>query len=299
MNSFIYYLLIFLSISIKHGHSYSSGAPPIACGPMLPQHDVSSQACSSKYIIESNTLQYSTNDTVQITIRGSTISNTFRGILLIAKTKTNQQIIGTWSVLDSTIQTLSCGGIPNTGITHNSPVDKSSIHASWHPPSTITNDPIVIKATIVQSFNQIYVGCFSITLTAKSTNALTTVASGQDHVFVCKRSANDKISVVRGINPLGNSPTVLGGTTANLGGKLTPTLLALRNGVAYCEFNLSNFSASKRRRRAIAKLSQSQPYSTLIAIGNLDRFDRMIKHTSRAALPRIVRLNIATAIAYN
>ncbi|CAF1498313.1 unnamed protein product, partial [Rotaria sordida] len=133
--------------------------------------------CSSKYLIESDKLQYHTSDTVRITVRGSTNDDTFRGILLVAKTKTSQQIIGTWSVVGSDIKTLNCGGIDNTGITHNSPSDKSSIEALWHPPSTIIEDSIVIKATIVQSFDKIYVDCFSITLTAKPTDTTTTVAS--------------------------------------------------------------------------------------------------------------------------
>ncbi|CAF4097525.1 unnamed protein product [Rotaria sordida] len=113
---------------------------------MLPRHGVSSQQCSSKYLIESDKLQYHTSDTVRITVRGSTNDDTFRGILLVAKTKTNQQIIGTWSVVGSDIKTLNCGGIDNTGITHNSPSDKSSIEALWHPPSTIIEDSIVINS---------------------------------------------------------------------------------------------------------------------------------------------------------
>ncbi|CAF4255500.1 unnamed protein product, partial [Rotaria sordida] len=96
---------------------------------------------------------------------------------LVAKTKTSQQIIGTWSVVGSDIKTLNCGGIDNTGITHNSPSDKSSIEALWHPPSTIIEDSIVIKATVVHSYHQIYVDCFNITLTAKPTDTTTTVAS--------------------------------------------------------------------------------------------------------------------------
>ncbi|CAF4190194.1 unnamed protein product, partial [Rotaria sordida] len=111
------------------------------------------------------------------TVRGSTNDDTFRGILLVAKTKTNQQIIGTWSVIGSNIKTLNCGGIDNTGITHNSPSDKLSIEALWHPPSAIIEDSIVIKATIVHSFDQIYVDCFSITLAAKPIDATITVKS--------------------------------------------------------------------------------------------------------------------------
>ncbi|CAF3162644.1 unnamed protein product [Rotaria sp. Silwood2] len=193
-----------------------------------------------------------------VTVRGSTNSNTFRGVLLIAKTKTNQRIVGTWSVVGSNIQTLACGGISNTGITHNSRSDKSSIKAIWHPPSTVVTDSIVIRLQWL---------ALGLSLDKRM---------GQDHVFVCRRAANDKISVARGINLLGNTPTVLAGTTTNLGGKLTPTSLALRNGIVYCEFNLSNFSRSKRQRRAVSPLSQSKTYFPLIASGNLDRSGKLI-----------------------
>ncbi|CAF5053685.1 unnamed protein product [Rotaria sp. Silwood1] len=145
MNSFIYHLLIFVSVSIKSGHGYPYGAPSSTCASMVPQHEVSSQPCSSNYIIESDKVQYSTSDTVHITVRGSTNYDTFRGILLIAKTKTNQKIIGTWSALGSDIQTLNCDRIDNTGITHNSASDKSSIEALWHPPSAIIENSTVIK----------------------------------------------------------------------------------------------------------------------------------------------------------
>ncbi|CAF1013631.1 unnamed protein product [Rotaria sp. Silwood1] len=305
---------------------------------MLPQHGVSSQRCSPKYIIQANKLQYSTRDTVQITVRGSTKSNTFKGILLVAKTKTKQQIIGTWSAVGSNIRTLNCDGNRNTGITHNSASNKLSIKALWHSPSTITKDPIVIKQ-IVSGYTSTIPNTRSSTPIPVTTpsigpqnnsnevrinwtyeNGVTSVKMqinnlktsqwlalglsldnkmGEDHVFVCKRSANDQISVIRCINPLGNSPTVLANTIANLTGTLTPTSLALRNGVAYCEFNLSNFSDSKRRRRDISPLSPSTTYIPLIAIGNLDSSDGMTKHTSRAALSENVQLNTGTQIIYN
>ncbi|CAF5040419.1 unnamed protein product [Rotaria sp. Silwood1] len=404
MNSFIYHLLIFVSVSIKSGHGYPYGAPSSTCASMVPQHEVSSQPCSSNYIIESDKVQYSTSDTVHITVRGSTNYDTFRGILLIAKTKTNQKIIGTWSALGSDIQTLNCDRIDNTGITHNSASDKSSIEALWHPPSTIIENSTVIKTVVSSHTSTIPKTSRStitptthrstttptthrsttipkphhltttpkphhltttpkphhLTTTPKSHHLTTTPKShhltttpkphhltttpklhhstitrntspstvirvttpatttsigpqsnssgviinwtynngvtsvkmqinnlktsqwfalglsldddmGEDHVFVCKRSANDQISVVRGINPLGRLSTVLFSTTANLDGTLTPTSLALNNGVTYCEFTLSNFGGSKWRRRDLFPLSQSTTYIPLVALGNLDK----------------------------
>ncbi|CAF2759202.1 unnamed protein product [Rotaria sp. Silwood2] len=440
----MYHLIVFVLISIKSGHSNSVGAPQSACALMMPQHGVSSQPCSLKYTMESDKLQYSAGDTIHITVRGSTESDTFRGILLIAKTKTNEQIIGNWAVVGSDIKTLACDKIKNTGITHNSPSDKSSIEAIWHAPSNINEEFTVIKATIVETFDQIYVNCFSITLTAKSSNPTTTGASttsstgtttpskttthstptpstttthsttttstptpsttttstptptptttstptpsttttstptpstttftppstppptsssatspststpsstktsitsssssagsiiswtydngvtsvkmqinnlktsqwvalglsfdskmGEDHIFVCKRLDNDTISVDRCINPSGTSPPVLASTQANSGGTLTSTSLKFDNGVAYCEFTLSNFSSTKRRRRDISPLSQSMTYIPLIAIGNLDSSNEMIMHTSRTALSQKIQLNKEKTISYN
>jgi hypothetical protein len=80
-----------------------------------------------------------------VTVRGSTSSNTFEGVLLIAKTPTSQQIIGTWSPVNASLQTLACNGIANTGVTHTSNVVKSEIEAIWFPPSTAIEQNTIIK----------------------------------------------------------------------------------------------------------------------------------------------------------
>ncbi|CAF3874465.1 unnamed protein product [Rotaria sp. Silwood2] len=417
MNLFIYHLLVFVLTSIKPGHSNPGGAPVRVCASMIPNHgNTAPQQCSSKYTVESDKSEYYASDTVHITVRGSTNNDQFKGILLIAKTITSEQIIGTWTTTNANIKTLSCNDIANTGITHNSASDKSSIDAVWYPPSTATQESTVIKATIVQSYSEIYVDCFSITLTAKTDNPTTTGAKttsstdtvvsnytgttsntspsntspsntspsntspsntspsntspsntspsntspsntspsdtspsntspitspsddagviiswtydngvtvvkmeinnlktsqwlalglslddkmGEDHVFVCKRLSTDKISVDRLANPRGTSPPVLASTMSNLGGTLTSTSLKFDSGVAYCEFTLSNFSGSKRRRRRdISPLSQSTTYIPLIAIGDLDSSNNMIMHTSRIALSEKVQLNKQTTISY-
>jgi hypothetical protein len=82
---------------------------------------------------------------VIVTISGSTSTDTFRGFLLVAKTQTSAQIIGTWSTVSSGIQTLDCDGVANTGVTHSSAAIKSSIVAVWTPPSTASAENTVIK----------------------------------------------------------------------------------------------------------------------------------------------------------
>ncbi|UJR20943.1 hypothetical protein I4U23_024052 [Adineta vaga] len=183
MESFTYQLVFFLIIYIKYGHTYPTGAPAGVCSTMTPSHgdSISTQQCSTKYGIQADKTQYYTNETVRIIINGTTSSDTFRGILLLAKTQTGNQIIGTWRIVSSTIQTLACDNVANSGITHNSRSDKTSIEAIWTPPATITETTTLIRATIVTTKEVFFVNCFSVTLTARqanqSTNATTVAAN--------------------------------------------------------------------------------------------------------------------------
>ncbi|CAF3499833.1 unnamed protein product [Rotaria socialis] len=358
---------------IPPGYTNPDGSPSSACATMTPGHRVGSKPCSSKYVIQSDKLEYYKNDTVRITVSGSSSSDTFRGILLIAKTKTTEQIIGTWSSSNANIKSLSCGGISNTAITHSGNNDKNSINALWSPPPSISDPTTVIKATIVQTYSTIYVNCFNISLTAKdnsvttSTSKATTVSSitgvtsntgtavtpgvatttttttttqsnnvgmniiwtyangntnvkmkindlkasewfalglslddkmGEDHIFVCKRLANDTILVDRLINPNGHDYPVSASSMGNPGGQFSVTLLKLENSTVNCEFMLSNFTSSKRRRRAISALSQSTTYRPLIAMGSLDSSNGLNQHTVRAALSDSIQLTIPGTITF-
>jgi len=59
---------------------------------------------------------------------------------------------------------------------------------------------------------------------------------------------------------------------SNLGGTFNVSREKLENGIAYCDFTLSNFANIRRRSRQnnIPELSQTTSYQPLIAIGNLD-----------------------------
>ncbi|CAF0950544.1 unnamed protein product [Rotaria sp. Silwood1] len=112
---------------------------------MVPSHGTSSMSCQSNYVIEANKYQYSSNDTIQITVRGATSSDRFKGILLVAKDASDQNILGSWSSINSSVQVVSCDGTLSNGITHTSSTNKSQIQATWRSPSTITEKNIVIK----------------------------------------------------------------------------------------------------------------------------------------------------------
>jgi len=56
--------IVILLILIKYAGSRGTGAPNTACDSMTPGHDVSSQTCSSSYVIQSDKSQYYSNETV-------------------------------------------------------------------------------------------------------------------------------------------------------------------------------------------------------------------------------------------
>jgi hypothetical protein len=109
---------------------------------------------------------------------------------------------------------------------------------------------------------------------------------GDDHVFVCQHLSDNTIVLKRLINPGGTTPPVLASTISNPGGTLNITLQKLENGIAYCQFTLSNFSTSKRRRRqsSIASLTQTTSYHPLIATGNLDSSSKFRSYSRKYRL---------------
>ncbi len=80
-----------------------------------------------------------------VTVRGVTNNDYFKGILLKATNEHNQQIMGTWSITNSSMKTISCNETDNTAVTHSSAADKLEIVVLWQAPSTISTDNIIIK----------------------------------------------------------------------------------------------------------------------------------------------------------
>ncbi|CAF1177809.1 unnamed protein product [Rotaria sp. Silwood1] len=95
----------------------------------------------------SNSIYHSLLDSFDfsVTVRGATSSDRFKGILLVAKDASDQNILGSWSSINSSVQVVSCDGTLSNGITHTSSTNKSQIQATWRSPSTITEKNIVIK----------------------------------------------------------------------------------------------------------------------------------------------------------
>ncbi|CAF3678331.1 unnamed protein product [Rotaria sp. Silwood1] len=124
---------------------------------------------------------------------------------------------------------------------------------------------------------------------------------GNDHVFVCQRLSDDTIQLQRFINPNGHSYPTLMTADSNLGGIFQIKRIALNNGVAYCEFTLSNFinTADRRKKRSVSLLSQSTQYIVLVAIGSLDSSNSLVQHFLTHVLSQTIQLNQPGIITIN
>ncbi|CAF1163143.1 unnamed protein product [Rotaria sp. Silwood1] len=181
---------ILILVCIKLGYSYPEDAPNSACTSMMLHHDVVPKQCQPKYIIQSDTSEYDINDIIRITVRASTNIDYFKGILLIAVNQNSQHIIGTWSTTNSSIKTISCDGTKNAAITDSSADNKLQIEALWHAPSILSEDKTIIKAAIVTSYDEIYVDCFTITLTPKQVLRIPSVATDTGRSILTKTKTN-------------------------------------------------------------------------------------------------------------
>ncbi|CAF2519068.1 unnamed protein product [Rotaria sp. Silwood2] len=216
-----------------------------------------------------------------VTVRGTTSSDRFKGILLVAKGQSSQNILGSWSSIDSSVYVVFCDGTSSNGITQAASTTKSQIQATWTSPSTTAQENIVI------SYQQ------------SCEVPMARHRLGNDHVFVCQRLNDDTIQLQRFINPGGYSSPTIVTTDSNYGGILTVTRVALNNGVAYCEFTLSNFTTTmgRRRKRSISLLSQSTQYRILVATGHLAGSNALVQHSSVAVLTQKIQLDQSGTIA--
>ncbi|CAF1014104.1 unnamed protein product [Didymodactylos carnosus] len=106
-----------------------------------------------------------------ITVRGLTINDKFQGVLMMAF-DVDSKLIGTWSPINDTVKTGVCGN-GKESITHTNKSDKDSISAMWHSPN-ITAGVVLIKATVAETYEIFYVGCFNATISPKTINNETT-----------------------------------------------------------------------------------------------------------------------------
>lgn len=89
--------------------AFSGGAPKDACGDMVPQHHVDPQKGKSPYSLLVSKKSIKAGDVVQLTLKGRTASDTFKGLLVQARV--GDQLVGQFTVPSNNpyIQVVDCG----------------------------------------------------------------------------------------------------------------------------------------------------------------------------------------------
>ncbi|XP_030847135.1 hyalin-like [Strongylocentrotus purpuratus] len=150
--SFMIGTLYFLVLcQVQSSNAYPSGAVTSACGDMTPNHGFDSQTSVSPYTISVSPAFYQPGQQMNVTISTNTGSPALKGILLQARRTGTDQIIGTWSLADTTgFQTLACNGA-NSAVTHTTNDYKpAAIQLNWTAPD-VDGDDIYVTATFVQA----------------------------------------------------------------------------------------------------------------------------------------------------
>lgn len=96
-------------IALPSVWSYSSGAPPVACVNMTPQHGVPPQKSKAPYKLLLSTEQVSKGGEVELELKGDAADKTIKGFLVQARV--GDQPVGQFKVADDDkyAQAIDCG----------------------------------------------------------------------------------------------------------------------------------------------------------------------------------------------
>ncbi|KAL2088096.1 hypothetical protein ACEWY4_016924 [Coilia grayii] len=128
--------------------AYPTGAPSSVCVSMLPNHGVGPQSTGSPFNLTVNASTYRHGELITVYI-GS--SETYRGILLQARSADSSAAVGSWINLPSHFQTLKCG-TEASALTHSSARDRGGGKDvfTWRPPNTGAPQVLRFWATVVK-----------------------------------------------------------------------------------------------------------------------------------------------------
>ncbi|KAI9558047.1 hypothetical protein GHT06_014800 [Daphnia sinensis] len=148
-----------------------SGAPVSSCASMMPFHVpfIFPQQGVAPFSIILSSQQASPRSPITVTLKANGAPS-FKGYLIQARSGKNVQAVGTFTVdgQSNTGKTINCPGGVKNAVTHTSRDAKTSETFLWTPPANFKGQ-VVMTATVVVQYNQIYKGVQSslITVTKK------------------------------------------------------------------------------------------------------------------------------------
>ncbi|KAM9488282.1 putative ferric-chelate reductase 1 [Clarias gariepinus] len=156
---------------------YPNGQVSSSCDNLTPSHGSSAQTSAPPYTVTADTSSYKQGDTITVTL--SATSWGFRGFILEARQVGGNTAIGSFSLVGSDSQLLTCFGVPNSAVSQKSSALKTQIQSKWKAPTTGNLGNIEFRATFVRDTLTFWVGVKSsqITYSGTSTGATSTPSS--------------------------------------------------------------------------------------------------------------------------
>ena len=136
------------------------GAPIQACDNMVPNHGVSQKPLetAAHRVTAAHT---SAGYTVTISGKPGAPATPFKGFFVQARaTAGGSGPLGSWDVTasKSVAKGVNCGGRLATGVTHVDRNQKNGVSLRWVPPKDLGAGKVIFVATVVQDFNNFWVG---------------------------------------------------------------------------------------------------------------------------------------------
>ncbi|KAM8930631.1 putative ferric-chelate reductase 1 [Pelodytes ibericus] len=155
--------------------SYSSGLVSIMCDTMTPRHGTNSpQTTTSPYSVSASNYSFSPGDIITVTLEANN-DEVFKGFFLQARSVLENNIVGYFTVTNSTSQTLNCNNTEDSAVSHTSSAEKSNITALWTAPPIVGD--VYFRATFVQAMPRFWVGVQSPILTVIASSSPSSVST--------------------------------------------------------------------------------------------------------------------------
>ncbi|TDG97013.1 hypothetical protein EPR50_G00220440 [Perca flavescens] len=136
---------------------YPTGLVTDSCVNMLPNHSGHSpQTKPAPFTVMMDRSSYKLGDQVKVTLQAPA-PLTFRGFLLEAREVGGLSPVGSFSLISTDAQLLTCSQKSNSAVAHNSGNIKTSIQVKWTPDASGNANNIQFHATFVQDFNTFWV----------------------------------------------------------------------------------------------------------------------------------------------
>ncbi|KAF7709011.1 hypothetical protein HF521_018068 [Silurus meridionalis] len=169
------WLYLVLLSCVWRCESYPNGKVSSSCDNMLPSHGSGAQTSAAPYTVTADKSSYKEGDTITVTLNANSAG--FTGFLLEARLVGGNSPMGTFTVVDTTSQLLTCSGLSNSAVSHTSDKSKQQVQSKWKAPASGNLNTIEFSVTFVRDYSIFWVGVKSAQITYNGTSSESTSTS--------------------------------------------------------------------------------------------------------------------------